>query len=79
MDQGLEAGGVEDYKGFSTPSVPSTTAASPHVPLGSLVFNAPTPTPSRRTLTEDLRSAEATRTDTVKRAKFAQSAEEQRL
>ena len=76
---GLKAGGVEECKGFSSPSVPKTNAASPRVPLGSLVFNTPTSTPSRRTSTEDLRSAEATRSaDTVKRARFAQSTEEQR-
>ena len=84
MDQGLGAGGVEECKGFSPPtnSVPKTNAASPRVrvPLVSLVFNTPTPTPSRQTFAEDLRSAEATRSaDTVKTARFAQRTEEQRL
>ena len=74
MNQGLGAGG------FSPPRLPNTNTASPRVPLRSLVFNTSTPTPSRRTLTDDLRSAEATRsTDTVKRARFAQNTEEQRL
>ena len=80
MGQGLRAGGVEECKGFSPPSVHNTNAASPRVPLGSLVSNARTPTPSRRTFTEDLRSAEVIRSvDTVKIARFAQRTEEQRL
>ena len=77
----MRAGGVEECKDFSPPSrAPTTNAASPRMPLGSLVFNTPTATPSRRTLTEDLGSAEALRSaDTVKRARFAQRMEEQRL
>ena len=48
-------------------SVPTTNAASPRVPLGSLVSNTPTATPSRRALTEDLGSAVAIRSvETVK-------------
>ena len=54
MAEGLGAGGVEECKGFSPSSVATTNAASPRVPLGSLVFNTPAATPSRRTLTEDL-------------------------
>ena len=53
---GSGAGGVEDCKGFPPPSAPTTNAASPRVPLGSLVSNTPTATPSRRTLTEDVGS-----------------------
>ena len=80
MDQGLGADSVEECKGFSPPSVPKTNAASPRVPLGSLVFNTATATPGRRTFTEYLRLAEARRSaGTVKRARFAQSTEEQRL
>ena len=80
MDQGLGAGGVEGWKGFSPPRVSETNVASPRVPLRSLVFNTPTRTPSRGTFTEDLRSAEATRSaDTDKRVRFAQSTEEERL
>ena len=45
MDQGLGAGGVEECKSFSPPSVSKTNAASPRVPLGSVAFNTPTPTP----------------------------------
>ena len=63
MAEGLEAGGVKECKGFSPPSVSTTNAASPRVPLGSLVSNTPTATPSRRTLTEDLGSAGAKRGD----------------
>ena len=80
MNQGLGAGCVEECKRFELPRVSKTNAASPRVLLRSLVFNTPTLTPSRRTFTEDLRSAEATRsTYTLKRARFTQSTEEQRL
>ena len=55
MAEGLGAGGVEKYMGFSPLDVPTTNAASPKLPLGSLVSNTPTTaTPSRRTLTEGL-------------------------
>ena len=57
--EGLGAGGVEECKRFSPPSVPTTNAASPRVPLGSLVSDTPTATPSRQTLTEDVGSARA--------------------
>ena len=72
--------GIEECKGCSPPSVPATNAASPRAPLGSLVSNTPTATPSRRTVTEDLGSVEALRSaNTAKRARFAQKTEEQRL
>ena len=48
--EGLGAGGVEECKGFSPPTVPKTNAASPQVPLGSLVSNTPTATGSRNRL-----------------------------
>ena len=76
----MGAGDVEHCKALLPPSVPTTNAASPpRVPLGSLVFNTPTATPSRRTLKEGLGSAEALRSaDMVKRAWFAQKTDEQR-
>ena len=39
MAEGLGSGGVKECKGFSPSSVPTTNAASPRVPLGSLVSN----------------------------------------
>ena len=59
MAEGLGGGGVEEYKDVLLPSIPTTNAASPRLPLGSLVSNTITATPSKRTLTEDLRSADA--------------------
>ena len=50
---GMGAGGVEERKDFSPPSVHTAIAASPRIPLRSLVFSTPTATPSRRTLTEE--------------------------
>ena len=80
MAEGLGAGGVEECKGVLPPRVLATNAASPRVPLDSLVSNTPTTTPSRRTLTEDLDSTEALRSAvTVERARFAQRTEEMRL
>ena len=77
MAEGLGAGGVEECKYFPPPTVPKTNAASPRVPLGFLVSNAPTTARSRRTLTEDLGSAEAIRsTGTVKRAKLTKDVQE---
>ena len=65
MAEGLGAGGGEECTGFSPLSVSTTNAASPRVvPLGSLVSSAPTATPSRRTLIEDLAKRLA---ETVKR------------
>ena len=59
MAEGLGDGGVEEYKDVLLPSIPTTNAASPRLPLGSLVSNTITATPCKRTLTEDLRSADA--------------------
>ena len=68
MAEGLGAGGIEERKGFSPPSVSTMNAASPRVPLGSLVSDTPTAMPSRQTLTEDRGSAGAKRSaETVKR------------
>ena len=79
MAGGLGAGGVEECKGFSPSSVPTTNAASPRVPLGSLVSNTPTATPSRRTLPEDVGSAGAIRSaETVKRMNDLQCSEGKR-
>ena len=61
MAEELEGGDVKECKDFPPPSVPTTNAASPRLPLGSLLSNTPKATPSRRTLTEDLGSAEALR------------------
>ena len=74
MAAGLGAGGVEEYKGFSPPSVSTTNAASPQVPLGSLVsYTTPTAMPSRRPLTENLGSAGAKRSaETVERMNYLQ-------
>ena len=81
MAEGLGGGGVEEYKDVLLPSIPTTNAASPRLPLGSLVSNTITATPSKRTLTEDLRSADAKirSADTVKGARFTQRTEEKRL
>ena len=69
MAEGLGAGGVEECEDFPPPTAPKTNAASPRVPLGFLVSNAPTAARSRRTLTEDLGPAEATRSaEMVKKA-----------
>ena len=71
MAEGLGAGGVEECKEFPPPTVPKTNAASPRVPLDFLVSNARTAARSRRTLTEDLGSAEAIRpVEMVKRARL---------
>ena len=53
MAEGLGACGVKECKCFSPPSVPTTNAASPRVPLGSFVSNTPTATPSRPTISSD--------------------------
>ena len=76
---GSGAGGFEECKDFHSlrsSSVPETNAASLRVPIGSLIFNTPTPP-----FAEDLRSTEEAinSADTVKRARFAQRTEEQRL
>ena len=71
MAEGLGAGGIEECKDFPPPTVPKANAASPRVPLGVLVSNAPTAARSRRRLTEDLGSAEAIRSaEMVKRARL---------
>ena len=72
MDKELEAGGVEECKSFSRPTVPTTNGAPPRVPFSLLVSNTPTASPSRRTQTEDLGLAGAIRSaEMVKMARFA--------
>ena len=72
--------GVEECKGFTPPNVPTTSASTTRLPLGSLNLNTRVPdtgtaTPSSRRLTESQRSASLA----TKRARYAQRTEGQRL
>ena len=72
--------GVEECKSFTPPNVPTTSASTTRLPLGSMDFNTRVPdtgtaTPSRRRLTESRRLANLAQ----KRARYAQRTEGQRL
>ena len=72
--------GVEECKGFTPPNVPTTSASTTRLPLGSLDLNTRVPdtgtaTPSRRRLTKSQRLANLAK----KRARYAQRTEGQRL
>ena len=71
---------VEECKSFTPPNVPTTSASTTRLALGSLDFNTRvtdtgTATPSRRRLTESQRLAHLAN----KRARYAQRTEGQRL
>ena len=73
-------GGVEECRGFSPPNVPTTSASSTRLPLGSLDLNTRVPntgtaTPSRIRRTESQSSADLA----GKRARYVQRTEGQRL
>ena len=66
---------VKECKGFTPPNVPTTSASSTRLPLGSLDLNTRVPstgtaTPPRRRLTESQRSADFDLA--TKRARYAQ-------
>ena len=72
--------GVEECKGFTPPNIPTTSASTTPLPLGSSDLNTRVPntgtaTSSRRRLTESQRSASLA----TKRARYAQRTEGQRL
>ena len=72
--------GVEECKSFTPPNVPTTSASTARLALGSLDFNTRVPdtgttTPSRRRLTESQRLAHFAK----KKARYAQRTEGQRL
>ena len=72
--------GVEECKSFTPPNVPTTSASTTLLPLGSLDLNTRIPdtgiaTPSRRRLTESQRSTNLAKT----RARYARITEGQRL
>ena len=70
--------GVEECKGFTPPNVPTLSASTTHLPLGSLDTRVPdtgTATPSRRRLTESQWSANLA----TKGARYAQRTGGQRL
>ena len=72
--------GVEECKGFTPRNVPTTSALTTRLPLGSMDLNTRVPdtrtaTPSRRRLTELQRSANLA----TKRVRYAQRTEGQRL
>ena len=72
--------GVEECKSFTPLNVPTTSASTTCLPLGSLNLDTRVPdtgtaTPSRRRLTESRRSANLA----TKRARYAQRTEGQRL
>ena len=80
MAERTRDGGVEECKGFTPPNVPTTSASSTRLSLGSLdlntrVLNTGTATLPRRRLTESQRLADLAR----KRARYEQRTEEQRL
>ena len=71
---------VEECKDFTPPNVPTTSAPTARLPLGSLDLNTRVPdtgtvTPSRRRLTESQRSTNLA----TKRARYAQRTEGYRL
>ena len=72
--------GVEECKSFTHPNVPTTSAWTTRLPLGSLDLNTRVPdtgtaTPSRRRLAESQRSANLA----TKRVRYAHRREGQRL
>ena len=72
--------GVKESKRFTPHNIPTTSASTTRLPLGSLDFNTRVPdtgtaTPSRRRLTESQRLANLAK----KRARYAQRTEGQRL
>ena len=80
MTERTRDGGVEECKGFSPPNVPTTSASSTRLPLGSLDLNTRVPntgtaTPQRIRHTESQRPADLAR----KRVRYAQRTEGQRL
>ena len=71
---------VEEFKSYTRPNVPTTSASTTRLALGSLDFNTRvldtgTATPSRRRLTESQRLAHLAK----KKARYAQRTEGQRL
>ena len=76
MAERTRDGGVEECKGFSPPKVPTTSASSTRLPLGSFALNTRVPntgtaTPPRTRRTKPRKSADLT----TKMARYAQRTE----